>query len=541
MHLFFMRRPVLGAFLTVIAGLCTAGGASAQSYEFPEHGFNLSIPKGMVQQPLDPLERQVMAKFTGKVEFDDEAYDREDDVIILVARIKRAPDLSGLNDKQKEKREKRADAKRRKMEKRERLIADYNDATTIEELLKARSYKNELREVEKERPMKNKAGDTFTAREVRNWSGPRVPIIRSYSLDQSSKAHGDETFAVIFIGPFVKPFDAMAAKILRTVKFTERAEIAVDAGDYEESGLRDPEYRAQVRSRLVDGWYAVDTPNFIVVTNSKRDSLIKDMAQDLEIMREVYVERFPPVEPITAVSTMRYCETYDDYMKYGAPAGSGGYWNFQQEELVLVDVSTIGKDIIKNNPNLKNVTPLGVLYHEAMHQYFYYANGHLAPASWFNEGYGEFFGGSEIDRRKGVPKRVGYNNFRMAWIKRSQRSKAWPDLQTFLQMTQRQFYGASSLQNYAFAWAFCYFLESVRKKGDKGNLLYAAVPDSYLKHLRATTERTRKALKKTVEDKEWLQAYQNDIQLEAFEKTFSGIDLVQMEKDWIKAMRSFRR
>ena len=40
--------------------------------------------------------------------------------------------------------------------------------------------------------------------------------------------------------------------------------------------------------------------------------------------------------------------------KYG-PQGTGGYWNFVDEELVLVDVGTLDAKILKRNPNLKNI------------------------------------------------------------------------------------------------------------------------------------------------------------------------------------------
>ena len=43
-----------------------------------------------------------------------------------------------------------------------------------------------------------------------------------------------------------------------------------------------------------------------------------------------------------------------------------------------------------------NRDSLLVLYHEAFHQYIYYAVGEVAPHDWFNEGHGDYFSGAVI-------------------------------------------------------------------------------------------------------------------------------------------------
>jgi hypothetical protein len=182
---------------------------------------------------------------------------------------------------------------------------------------------------------------------------------------------------------------------------------------------------------------------------------------------------------------------------------------------------------------------LDILYHEAMHQYFFYANGHLAPASWFNEGFGEVFGGSVPDRRKQEIARVDKNKFRLFWIKQSQRIDRWPDLRAFLKMTQGEFYGPSQMQNYAFAWSFCYFLEQHRKD-PKGNKEWGAIPDNYLANLRAATKKKREDLGIDAKNKEWLVAYTNELQGKAFDATFKDVDLVALEKAWIEAIKKWR-
>jgi hypothetical protein len=123
----------------------------------------------------------------------------------------------------------------------------------------------------------------------------------------------------------------------------------------------------------------------------------------------------------------------------------------------------------------------------------------------------------------------------MKWIKEAQRTRAWPDLQAFLKMNQSEFYGSSSLQNYAFAWSFCYFLEEEKQKRDP-NLQWAAIPDNYLKNLREFTEKKRKELGVDPKDKDWLKPFEYDIQEDAYKATFKDIDMLELEKAWIEAI-----
>src|SRR5690606_39018077 len=124
--------------------------------------------------------------------------------------------------------------------------------------------------------------------------------------------------------------------------------------------------------------------------------------------------------------------------------------------------------IPKARPWLGAVEPERVLYHEAMHQYLHYSNRALAPASWFNEGYGEYFGGAEIKRRKGEVSGIGRNRIRLDLIRLCRKQKRTPPtLHQMLRMTQHEFYSNAPLENYAYSWAFCYFLEDQRAKSDR--------------------------------------------------------------------------
>ncbi len=515
----------------LLAALCLTAALPAQRsarFTSVEHGFRLMVPKVLEPVPVEPNERQTIAKWVLKG--DSTKTINEVTLTVLVARIgKAAPTTGGEKDPEKE-REKATEKSLR-----DAVIEQLNGGTTVPEYLKRRGYKNDVLPVTGGKPVKNKNGEEWAIQGIGSGQGGKDAghVVKVYGLESVS-----ETFVLIGLGDV----SGVNAEMLEAMaKTLERGTFKGDEPDdvYDGSDLPGIEFRTEVRKKLVKGWEAYDTQNFIFITTSRNKKVIDEMLADLEIMRKVYVERFPPIDTISAVSAVRYCEKYDDYLAYGGPPGTGGYWNHVDEELVLVDVRTIGSDILKANPNLKNIKPEEVLYHEAMHQYFFYANGHLAPGSWFNEGYGEFFGGAQLDRRKGEPRKIDRNKFRMDWVMRAKRANAWPDLPTFLKMSQGEFYGPSSLQNYAFAWAFCFFLESHRQD-PKGNKAWGELPDQYLKNLRQITEEFRKERNIDPKDKKWLTFFESDIQKKAYEVTFKDVDVVELEKAWVDAMKKWR-
>ncbi len=149
--------------------------------------------------------------------------------------------------------------------------------------------------------------------------------------------------------------------------------------------FREPEQRVKVRAGLLEGWEADDTENYLLIHDTKNGNLIQHLAKRLEAIRRAYVELFPAVGEIRAVSTVRICKDRDEYYRNGGPSGTAGYWNSRAEELVLYDFES-GQEAKEEART--------VLFHEAFHQYIHYAAGELAPHSWFNEGYGDYFSGA---------------------------------------------------------------------------------------------------------------------------------------------------
>lgn len=533
---------LLPPFLCLAAALTASLAApltaqSRERFESASEGYRIYVSKAIKAVPTEPNERQTLAKWGATLEFKDKLFRGKDDCSVMLVRIKKQ---KGPTTGQPEKPDEEADQEETSI--RESSIESLNSGTTPAEFLKKRGLKSDLQPVQGEKPIKSKDGVEFVVTQIqgqafddRKYEMNDVPVIRSYMLEDEQ-----EYFGLIATGPFVDPWRGIVEDMCKSLQRTQLGAAEVDESD---AKFTNSDFREQVRKKLVKGWQAYDTDHFIFVTNSKDQKLINQILVDLELMRTAYIQRFPPAEGVDlepVISAVRFCTTYEDYLAYGGPDGTGGYWNFVDEELVLVDMQTLDPKVYKRNPNLKNIKVLDILYHEAMHQYFFYANGNLAPASWFNEGFGEVFGGASPDRQKGVIRDVQKNRFRMAWIKQCQKIDRWPDLGAFLRMTQGEFYGGSSLQNYAFGWAFCYFLEEHRQD-PKGNAQWGAIPDLYLKNLREATKKKRESLGIDAKDKNWLLAYTNDLQKQAYEATFDGVDLVELEKAWIKSMKGWKK
>ena len=136
---------------------------------------------------------------------------------------------------------------------------------------------------------------------------------------------------------------------------------------------------------------------------------------------------------------------------------------------------------------------------------------------------------------------IGKNDFRWQAIKKAKKAKKWPLIEKMLPMTQQIFYSRKSkdypvLNNYAFAWAFCYFLEQERKNRD-GNKKWAAIPDEYLKNLReATAEVVGKV---GSAGKGSTMRFAITVQKRAFKKTFADTDFQKLQTDWVAAMKSW--
>lgn len=337
---------------------------------------------------------------------------------------------------------------------------------------------------------------------------------------------------------FQKEFPSLVKSFEETRKATDSRNEAA-ARDLEQDPVK---RRAQVReTKLVKGWKAVDTKNYIIVHHEDVDAkLCQQIGAQIEAIRaQVYEVMFPPDRPITAVCIVRVCKDQEQYMSYGAPGGSAGYWDSNSEELVFYEDQGNKKDSLR------------VLYHEAFHQYIFYSVGDFAPHSWFNEGHGDYFAGH--DYQAGTFQR-GPFQWRVSEAKEWKRNPKRPPLKDWIQWTQGQYYGGNKDgvpigANYALGWSFVYFLRSTKKPE------YQGILDRYFNTLKGSVTASRaleEAFRKKMDT--WREQLKTDPSApmperdetndvggpqqwlrRAVEEAFRGVDWDKLEKDWLAA------
>jgi len=294
---------------------------------------------------------------------------------------------------------------------------------------------------------------------------------------------------------------------------------------YARKTLKGVEHRVEVRLAMVRGWEVEDTENYIVLYDTPDVPLVRKIVRDLELLRLEYERLFPSEKPVTSVSTVRICKSRDEYLSYGGPPQSAGYWNFEDEELVLYDAETQDKA-----HRVSDANTFIALYHEAFHQYIHYSTGELPPHSWFNEGHGDFFSGATI--RDGKVRSIGPNPWRVKTIQGAIAARKHVPIGELLAYEQPQYY-ANPYVCYAEGWSLVYFLrksEAVAKKPEWAAILptyFAELKTGYAAEL-ARLEGLGKAQDKGQRAKAGLAVRQA-----ALAKAIAGVDVGELEKAWM--------
>ena len=296
---------------------------------------------------------------------------------------------------------------------------------------------------------------------------------------------------------------------------------------YERDGLRAIDYRTPVRIEATeDGWKVEDTENYIVVYNTSDQPLVRRIVKDLENIRKKYIELFPPSGPIEAVSTVRICSGMSEYYSYGGPRGSAGYWYDVTEELVLPDATKRkkGEKTDKSNTFI-------ILYHEALHQYIHYSAGKLSPHSWFNEGYGDYFSGSEISG--GKVKRIGLNPWRLGTIKSAVSARKHVPLEKIIRYEQRDYYKNAGLC-YAEGWSIIYFLNT--SKVVARHEVWSEILTVYFETLKDAwaSQLARLENEGKEEDATARLAAQKEARVAAVDAAFEDVDIWELEEAWLE-------
>ncbi len=227
-------------------------------------------------------------------------------------------------------------------------------------------------------------------------------------------------------------------------------------------------------------WWYVETPNYIIKSNmtSKNRKLVQTIQKDIEIMRTAYASFVEETKEVDEIGVVTVFNTRKDYLAY-VPKDrqwTSGLWMASRKELVVSPPET-------KDRRLTTERVLRTAYHEAFHQYLFYAIDYVTPPTWLNEGHAMLFEGSQIDRsRKRI--RVVEDKIRAKALEEIIRKGRF-DLSQLTQKSSKEFYREGDVkQNYALAWGLVYFL---RKGGHLyKNRKYDQVCDTVLSALKKT-------------------------------------------------------
>ena len=243
-----------------------------------------------------------------------------------------------------------------------------------------------------------------------------------------------------------------------------------DEGIFVDSTKKPEIWREARKNKLIPGWEAIDTQNYLIVYNKEvKKRLITTVAKHIEAIRaDVYERLFPPAHEIKAVSVVRVCKDREEYHRYGGPGGSAGYWSRGDEELVFYQDKSNKKDSLR------------VLYHEAFHQYIHYAVGDVAPHSWLHDGDGEYFA---CDHYRGGKSASTASRWRNGLIATALGQKTYVPLDKFLKYSQGEYYANPGLC-YAQGWSLVYFLREVEARKIKQYEKYWGLLDRYFEAIK---------------------------------------------------------
>ncbi|PIE24068.1 MAG: hypothetical protein CSA62_04475 [Planctomycetota bacterium] len=305
---------------------------------------------------------------------------------------------------------------------------------------------------------------------------------------------------------------------------------------YQGKDYKGIERRKKVRREMSKGWKALDTEHFILVYDTRDKGLVHRIARDIEAMRKVYKEIFPPEHPIDAVSIVRICKNKTEYHQYGGPSGSGGFWHPGNEELVFFDYDQeqrekTQKERKKQRRRLTDKDSLLVLYHEAFHQFIHYSIGEFSPHDWFNEGFGDYFSGAVISKYKKTVKVIGPSPWRINLAKNQCEFRhGFVPLSRLLKAERGEFYHpARRGLYYAAAWSFIYFLRNSDKvaKHPKWSKLLMTYFESIKKHYKAEIAKAGKDPSLKAKHRASALA-----RVAAVKDATAGIDLKKLESAW---------
>ncbi|MEO0478981.1 MAG: hypothetical protein AAF196_05825 [Planctomycetota bacterium] len=290
---------------------------------------------------------------------------------------------------------------------------------------------------------------------------------------------GDKEVAVVVRTPIPKSgtklpskYRKIAYKTIMSVSLVEEDEIAIE-DDEEKDQYADTPEKKKMLGILKDNikdvrnrWDYFTLPHYIVTFSwedpNSRDDRVRShnyavwVAKQVEAMRSRYAEFYPPHDDMAEnYSIIRVCSNYEEFGSYGnTPRGVVGWFSPGTKELVVF----FDRDkLFGSDPR---ETTLGVVFHEAWHQYSdqWWPNSELHR--WFDEGLAEFFNGQRLVRagRTRNTWRFIPLEGRLRAVKRMMNTDTLVDTETIVHWPRSSFYGGAAADHYAQAYVMVDFL-----------------------------------------------------------------------------------
>ena len=249
---------------------------------------------------------------------------------------------------------------------------------------------------------------------------------------------------------------------IRRIGITTAAKIKTRSNSMQNSGHTGGESDTFKRSRKtairsivnMKSWWYAETENYIVLSDlsGRHRPMVKALQKNIEALRNVYQKLIPPLAPISAVSVIRIPSdtgVYIDYVGIGNE-WTGGMWKPAIRELII-------RPIDHGSTRDQRQRLLRVAYHEAFHQYLFYALANRTSPPWFNEGHAELFESSTISSQGVTIEENDQNVSRLLnMIKRGR-----VPIRELIALDYPQFYDRDPekrADNYALAWGLIYYL-----------------------------------------------------------------------------------
>ena len=288
---------------------------------------------------------------------------------------------------------------------------------------------------------------------------------------------------------------------------------------YGQKRLADSDLRIEVRMELLDGWDALDGEHHLFVYPEEVGDLAAQLLEDASAMWSEFEQAFE-LGDVSGTGVVRVCRDQAEYVSYGGSPTSAGFWNPNARELVIYTAGASEED---------RAAMRLVFFHEAFHQFTWYATGGLTPHPWFDEGLADYFSAAQFER--GRMARIEMHPWRKDRAKEIvTRQEDLPWEQVF-EFDHTRFYATGDLL-YAQSWSLVWFLESSQSR----QRAYRKIIPRYFQELHQASQRERAKLgvgsHRTARMGALVRAREA-----ALESALQGIDVGELTEAWRASVR----